>query len=327
MSQMMPSTRQRSLRTWLFWAVPVLLLLLPLATNAYTQFIVNGMLISVLVTLGFTLVIGNLGQLAFANTAFFGIGAYTSAILSVKLGVPWIVTIPLAGVLGGVGGFLASSAALRGIRSYYLAIITLAFGELMRWAYLHSKALTGGTDGLPMPRETMFGVSLSDDTLKFYIFLGVTVLLVKATLNLMRSRFGRAVMAVRENEVATASLAIPTARVILMSFAWSGFVVGCAGALFARHVGHVFPESFGMLHLIASFAMVLVGGLGSVLGAVLGAALLTALPEYLRAFPGMEELFFGLIVVAVLVVLPLGLASLLRRVSPIFVERFYREAP
>ncbi|ETA49617.2 branched-chain amino acid ABC transporter permease [Ponticoccus alexandrii] len=325
MSTTMPSTRQRSLRTWAFWAVPALLLLLPLTTNAYTQFIVNGMLISILVTLGFTLVIGNLGQLAFANTAFFGIGAYASAMLTAKLGLPWIVTIPLAGVLGAFGGFLASAAALRGIRSYYLAIITLAFGELMRWAYLHTKPLTGGTDGLPLPRETMFGISLSDDTLKFYIFLGVTVVLVKATLNLMRSRFGRSVMAVRENEVATASLAIPTARVILVTFIWSGFVVGCAGALFARHVGHVFPESFGMLHLIASFAMVLVGGLGSVLGAVLGAVLLTALPEYLRAFPGMEELFFGLIVAAVLVAMPMGLASLLRRLSPIFVERYYRE--
>lgn len=323
----MPNASQRRLRVWLFWAVPALLLLLPLGTNAYTQFIANGMLISVLVTLGFTLVIGNLGQLAFANTAFFGLGAYASAILAAKLGLPWLLTIPLAGAAGALGGFLASAAALRGIRSYYLAIITLAFGELMRWAYLHAKPLTGGTDGLPMPRETLFGYSMTDDSLKFYIFLAVTVVLVKLTLNLMRSRFGRAVMAVRENEVATASLAIPTARVILVTFIWSGFVVGCAGGLFARHVGHVFPESFGMLHLIASFAMVLVGGLGSVLGAVLGAVLLTALPEYLRAFPGMEELFFGLIVAAVLVAMPMGLAGLLRRLSPIFVERHYREAP
>lgn len=327
MSISMPSARQRRLRTWIFWAVPAVLLLLPLATNDYTQFIVNGMLISVLVTLGFSLVIGNLGQLAFANTAFFGIGAYASAILSAKLGLPWIATIPLAGAIGALGGFLASSAALRGIRAYYLAIITLAFGELMRWAYLHAKPLTGGTDGLALPRETLFGISLGDDRLKFYIFLAVTVVLVKATLNLMRSRFGRAVMAVRENEIATASLAIPTARVILASFIWSGFVVGCAGALFARHVGHVFPESFGMLHLIASFAMVLVGGLGSVLGAVLGAVLLTALPEYLRAFPGLEELFFGIIVAGVLVAMPMGLTSLLRRLSPIFVERHYREEP
>lgn len=313
------------LRRLLFWAVPLLLLPLPLATNAYTQFIVNGMLIATLVTLGFSLVIGNLGQLAFANTAFFGIGAYASAILTATFGLPWIVTVPLAGLIGGLGGFLASSAALRGIRAYYLAIITLAFGEMMRWVYVHADAVTGGTNGLPMPRETILGFSLTDDKVKFYIFLVIAVLLIKGTSNLLRSRLGRAIMAVRENEVATASLGIPTARVIVITFVWSGFVVGCAGALFARHVGHVFPESFGMLHLIASFAMVLVGGLGSVLGAVLGAVILTALPEYLRAFPGLEELFFGLIVGGVLLGMPMGLASLLRRVSPLFSERFYRE--
>lgn len=313
------------LRRLLFWAVPLLLLPLPLATNAYTQFILNGMLIATLVTLGFSLVIGNLGQLAFANTAFFGIGAYASAILTATFGLPWIVTVPLAGLIGGLGGFLASSAALRGIRAYYLAIITLAFGEMMRWVYVHADAVTGGTNGLPMPRETILGFSLTDDKVKFYIFLVIAVLLIKGTSNLLRSRLGRAIMAVRENEVATASLGIPTARVIVITFVWSGFVVGCAGALFARHVGHVFPESFGMLHLIASFAMVLVGGLGSVIGAVLGAVILTALPEYLRAFPGLEELFFGLIVGGVLLGMPMGLASLLRRVSPLFSERFYRE--
>lgn len=314
-----------ALRRLMFWAVPILLLPLPLATNAYTQFIVNGMIIAALVTLGFTLVIGNLGQLAFANTAFFGIGAYASAILTATLGLPWIVSVPLAGLIGGLGGFIASSAALRGIRAYYLAIITLAFGELMRWVYVHGASVTGGTNGLPLPRETLFGYSLTDDKAKFYIFLVIAVLLIKGSSNILRSRLGRAIMAVRENEMATASLGIPTAQVIVTTFVWSGFVVGCAGALFARHVGHVFPESFGMLHLIASFAMVLVGGLGSILGSVLGAVILTALPEYLRAFPGLEELFFGLIVGAVLLILPMGLASLMRRASPLFSERFYRE--
>lgn len=313
------------LRTVLFWGLPLLLLALPLVTNPYTQFVANSILIFVLVALGFNVVIGNLGQLAFANTAFFGLGAYASAIAVTSFGLPWIVTIPVSGVVGAIGGFLASAAALRGIRFYYLAIITLAFGELMRWLYVHAKFVTGGTDGLSLPAQTLLGYSLTEDRVKFYLFLAIAVLLVKATLNLLQSHVGRSVMAVRENEIATASLGIPTARIIVLAFVWSGFVVGCAGAMFAIHTGHVFPESFGMLHLIVSFAMVLVGGLGSVLGAVLGAAVLTILPEYLRAFPGMEELFFGLIVIAVLLVLPDGLASLLRKLSPIFVERYYRE--
>lgn len=322
---MMPNSRQLQLRTALFWALPLLLLALPLAINPYMQFVTNSILIFVLVALGFNVVIGNLGQLAFANTAFFGLGAYASGVAVTSFGLPWIATIPVAGVIGAAGGFLASAAALRGIRFYYLAIITLAFGELMRWLYVHAKSVTGGTDGLSLPAQTLLGFPLTDDRVKFYLFLAIVVLLVKATLNLLRSHVGRAIMAVRENEIATASLGIPTARIIVLAFMWSGFVVGCAGAMFAIHTSYVFPESFGMLHLIVSFAMVLVGGLGSVLGAILGAATLTILPEYLRVFPGMEELFFGLIVIAVLLVLPDGLASLLRKLSPIFVERYYRE--
>ena len=247
-------------------------------------------MIFVLVTLGYNIVIGNLGQLAFANTAFFGMGAYASG-LAVQAGVPWIATIPLAGLIGAFGGFIASVVALRGIRLYYLAIMTLAFGELMRWLYIHAKDITGGTDGLALPVQSVFGYALNSDSVKFYIFLVVTVLLVKATLNLLRSHWGRAIMAVRENELATAALGIPTARVIIMAFVWSGFVVGCAGSLFALHTSYVFPESFGMLHLIVSFAMVLVGGPGSVLGAILGATTLTLLPEYLRAFPGWRNCF------------------------------------
>lgn len=320
----MLSSQHLKLRTGLFWSVPVVLLALPLLTNDYTQYVFNSILIFVLVTLGYNIVIGNLGQLAFANTAFFGMGAYASG-LAVQAGVPWIATIPLAGLIGAFGGFIASAVALRGIRLYYLAIMTLAFGELMRWVYIHAKDITGGTDGLALPVQSVFGYTLSSDSVKFYIFLAVTVLLVKATLNLLRSHWGRAIMAVRENELATAALGIPTAQVIIMAFVWSGFVVGCAGSLFALHTSYVFPESFGMLHLIVSFAMVLVGGPGSVLGAILGATTLTLLPEYLRAFLGMEELFFGLMIIAVLLVLPEGLASLLRKISPLFIERYYRE--
>ncbi|MDN3722737.1 branched-chain amino acid ABC transporter permease [Roseibium salinum] len=119
-----------------------------------------------------------------------------------------------------------------------------------------------------------------------------------------------------KNEIATASLGIPTSQIIVTAFMWSGFIVGIAGAMFALHTGRVFPESFGLTQLIVNFAMVLVGGLGSVVGAVLGAVALTALPEYVRAFPGMEEIFFGVIVMVVLLVMPKGLASLLARFFP-----------
>ncbi|MDX1431744.1 MAG: branched-chain amino acid ABC transporter permease [Gammaproteobacteria bacterium] len=306
-----------------YYLVPLVALAIPLVANEYLQFMANLVLVYVLVTVGFTIIIGNLGQLAFANTAFFGIGAYTTAILMVYAGAPYVLAALAAAVVGGIAGFLASVAALRGIRLYYLAIITLAFGELMRWVYLHGDRVTQGSDGLLMPLPSFFTIPMQSETVKFYVFLLITVLVVKATSNLMRSRVGRAIVAIRENEASTASLGIHTARYIVLAFVWSGAVVGMAGAMFAALTGRVFPESFALTELIVHFGMVMVGGAGSIVGSVIGATTLTALPEYFRQFPGMAELFFGIIIVLVLLFLPKGLVSLLSRLSRRFNERYY----
>lgn len=317
----LPMSRWRRL----YYLVPVVALVIPFVANEYLLWVVNAILVYVLVTLGFNIIIGNLGQLAFANTAFFGIGAYTTAILMVYTGVPYALAIVASAVTGGIAGFLASVTALRGIRLYYLAIITLAFGELLRWMYLHGDKVTHGSDGLLMPQPSFFGIPLDSEVPKFYVFLLLTVLGVKATSNLMRSKFGRAIVAIKDNEASTASLGIDTARYIVLAFVWSGAVVGIAGAMFAALTERVFPESFGLTEVIVHFGMVLVGGTGSIVGSVLGAITLTALPEYFRQFPGMDELFFGIVIVLVLLFLPKGLVSLLRRISPLFNERYYRD--
>ncbi|HZM34840.1 MAG TPA: hypothetical protein VFC18_10130, partial [Burkholderiales bacterium] len=153
------------------WLLPLAALAIPLGANDYTLFIVNLMLVYVLVAVGFNLVLGNLGQLAFANTALFGIGAYSAAMLMAHAGLPfWAVILP-AGLAGAAAGFLASVTALRGIRVYYLAIVTLAFGELLRWAYIHGEAVTGGTDGLAVARSSFFGIPLDTEAVRFYVFL------------------------------------------------------------------------------------------------------------------------------------------------------------
>ncbi len=309
----------------IYYLVPVVALVIPFMANEYLLWVVNAMLVYILVTVGFNLIIGNLGQLAFANTAFFGIGAYTAAILMVYAGVPYVLAIVASAVAGGVAGFLASVTALRGIRLYYLAIITLAFGELMRWVYLHGDKVTRGSDGLQIPQPSFFWIPLDSEMPKFYVFLLLTVLVVKATSNLMRSRIGRAIVSIRDNEASTASLGIHTARYIVVAFVWSGAVVGIAGAMFAALTERVIPESFGLTEIIVHFGMVLVGGTGSIVGSVLGAITLTAIPEYFRQFPGMDELLFGIIIVLVLLFLPKGLVSLLCRISPAFNERYYRE--
>jgi branched-chain amino acid transport system permease protein len=308
-----------------YYLVPLAAATIPLFANDYLQFVANRMLVYVLVAVGFNLVIGNLGQLAFANTAFFGIGAYTTAIAMSHFGAPYLAAAAAAAIAGGAAGLLASIAALRRIRLYYLAIITLAFGELMRWTYLHADKITMGSDGLPLPPLDLFGLAIKTEAQKFYLFLALVVLVIKATSNLLRSRIGRAILAIRDNELATASLGIATANYIVLAFVWSGVVVGLAGAMFAALTGRVFPESFGLIEVIVHFAMVLVGGTGSLIGSVIGGVTLTVLPEYFRRYPGMEELFFGAIIVLVLLFLPKGLASVLARLSPAFRERYYRD--
>ncbi len=316
-----------SMTRWrrVYYLVPVAALVIPFIANEYLLWVVNAILVYILVTVGFNLIIGNLGQLAFASTAFFGIGAYTTAILMVYFGVPYVLAILASAVVGGIAGFLTSVTALRGIRLYYLAIITLAFGELMRWVYLHGDRVTDGSDGLLMPSASFFWIPLDSESPKFYVFLLLAVIVVKATSNLMRSKIGRAIVAIRENESATASLGIYTARYIVVAFVWSGSVIGIAGAMFAVLTERVLPEAFGLTEVIIHFGMVLVGGTGSIVGSVLGAITLTALPEYFRQFPGMDELFFGIVIVLVLLFLPKGLVSLLHRISPVFHERYYRD--
>ncbi|QPC42357.1 branched-chain amino acid ABC transporter permease [Kaustia mangrovi] len=310
---------------WLFYLVPVAALAVPFLFNDYLQYVANLMLVYVLVAVGFNIVLGNLGQLAFANTAFFGMGAYATGLLMAKLAVPFWIAIWAGGLAGALAGFLASAAALRGIRMYYLAIMTLAFGELMRWTYIHAEAVTEGSSGLGVPTATVFGIPLDTEAARFYVFLAIVTLVVKATANLLRSRVGRAFQAIKDNELATAALGIPTSRYVILAFVWSGAVVGIAGGMFAIALGRVVPESFNLLELIMHFAMVMVGGVGSLAGSVLGGVVITAAPELFRSYPGMQELFLAVLIAFVLLFMPRGLASLLARVSPLFRERFYRE--
>lgn len=309
----------------LFWVVPLLLLPVPLFLNQYQQYVVNLILVYVPVGVGFNVVVGNLGLLAFSNVAFFGIGAYTSGILMLKLGLPWWATVLPAGVMGGIAGSAASVPALRGVRLFYLAIMTLAFGELMRWVYIRWESLTGGSFGMAVPEPSAFGWHLDAESHKFYAFLALVIVVIFLTNRLLRSRFGRAFMAIRGNEEAAAAMGIPTDRYILLGFAWGGFAVGIAGSMYAALVGHLSPPSFDLTELILEFAIVMVGGLGSLLGSVTGAVVLTATPEFFRDLPGFEELLFGLLIIAVILFLPRGLASLLARAHPALRDRYYRD--
>jgi len=308
-----------------FILVPLLALPLPFLVNQYIQFVVNLILVYVLVGVGFNIVIGNLGQLAFANVAVFGLGAYTAGILMARAGWEWWLTIVPAGLVGALAGVLASLPALRRIRLFYLAIMTMAFGELMRWIYIRAEPLTNGSMGLSVPVPRLFGYPLVTDRAKFYVFLVIVVLVVVLTSSLLRSRFGRAFMAIKDNEVAAAAVGIPTGQYFVLAFGWSGFVVGIGGALYAALIGHVTPEAFNLLELILHFAIVMVGGLASLSGSIIGAVVLTATPELFRGYAGVQELVLAVLIIVVLLALPRGLVSLLAGRFRVFREDYHRE--
>jgi branched-chain amino acid transport system permease protein len=304
--------------------MPVLILPLPVMVNEYVLYVANLAFVYVLVGVGFNIVLGNLGQLAFANAAFFGIGAYTTSILMYHLGTPFLLAGLAGGLVSAAAGLLVSLPALRGVRSFYLAIMTLAFGELMRWTYVHAPSLTLGSMGLPVPLPEVFGYGLRTDVSKFYLFLAVVTLVILATANLLRSGTGRAFMAIRDNELAAAAMGIPTARYIMLAFAWSGFVVGLGGALYAALVRRVSPDAFDLGQLLLHFAIVMVGGISNIAGAVIGAVVLTAAPELTRGLPGFETVLVAALMIAVLLFLPRGVVSLLSRWVPAFRDTYHR---
>ena len=308
----------------ILWLVPLLLLPVPALLNQYQQYVVNMMLMYIPVSVGFNLVVGNLGLFAFSNVAVFGFGAYTTGVLMLQCGWPWWVTIVPAGIMGGIVSCAASVPALRGVRSFYLAIMTLAFGELMRWIYIRWEPVTGGSMGMAVPPSDLFGWALSNDYRRFYVFLFLATGVVIATNRLLRTRFGRAFLAIKGNEAAAAAMGIATNRYIVLCFGWSGFVVGIGGAMFASLVGHLTPVSFDLTELILEFAIIMVGGLGSLTGSVIGAVVITAIPQLFADFARFQELIFGLLIVFILLFLPNGLASLLARLHPVFHERYYR---
>jgi branched-chain amino acid transport system permease protein len=292
----------------------------PKLANGYVIYILALMCINVLMASGFNFVIGFLGQLVFANTAFFGIGAYSYGIIMVHTGLPFPVAFLGACLAGGIAGLIVGLPALR-LTGFQLAIVTLAFNELMRWVYLHSGSVGGGASGLELPDAQLLGFELVTDRSKYVLILAVTIIAIWMVRNIARSTVGRAIVSVGANELAAAALTVPPVRYKITAFALSGFFTAIAGALFALLLGRVAPESFNLNQLLLGFAMVMVGGMGTVAGPVLGAILLTALPEFLRNIAGAEEILYSFLLIGLLLFMPSGLFGGLCALIPSLRER------
>ena len=279
--------------------------------SGYFVYVLNLTGIFALVAIGLALLTGFSGQISLGHAGFFAIGAYASALLAQKAGLPFWLAIPAAGALATVIGALIALPALR-LKNLYLAIATLGFGIVTQKMIFEWRSLTGGGGGLQVPVPVLFGVSFADGAR----MTGVIVLTLAAgtfaAYQIARGRTGRALTMLRESETAAACTGIHVARYKVVAFAVSAFYTAVAGGLYAFLVRYINPESFNVNMSIMFLAMIVIGGMGSVGGALLGAAFYVIVPEALRGFKEAPGLVFGLSLMLVVILLPGGLASVFR---------------
>ena len=291
---------------WTLFAALVLALVVGL-DNEYYFTLLNFIGIHTLLVVGLNLLLGYAGQISLGHAAFFGLGAYTSGILTATYGVnPWLAL--LAGlVISGLAAFLIGIPALK-LRGYYLAMATLGFGIIVYIILNQAQPLTGGPSGLSgIPSLSIAGFPLNTAR-RLYLLVWFTVGVILAlSANLVNSRAGRALRALHDSEAAAESLGVDTARMKLAIFVWSALYASLAGSLYAHTLNFIAPASFGFMFSIELVTMVVLGGMASIWGSLLGAGVLTVLPEVLTTFHDFEVVIFGAILMVVMIFLPRGL--------------------
>jgi len=326
--------------TVLFLAV---LASLPFLVGDYALYVLNLIAIHSIVAIGLNILVGCTGQISLGHAGFFAIGAYSCVLLMVKAGLPFVIALPAAGLIAALFGFLLGLPSLR-LEGPYLAIATLGFGMAVTQIIGHSD-FTGGHMGIHAPRMSIAGVVADTGPRQYAVIMVVAVALGLCAVSLMKTRVGRAFVAVRDSEIAAEAMGINISWFKTLSFAVSAFYTGVAGALMAFALEHVSAGSFNLILSITFLAMIIVGGLGSVMGSILGAALLTYLQLKLQiiqeapwigpflleiskryftteGLPNIQSIVFGAIMIAIVVFEPLGMHGIYLRC-----KRYWRMWP
>ena len=283
------------------WALMFFLIKKGVITNYWSGILIS-IGINIILAVSLNVATGYLGQLPLGHAGFMAVGAYVGALFwkgmvnTLPGGANMIVGILLGGIAAGVVGLLIGIPALR-LKGDYLAILTLGFGEIIRIVIINLAQFTGGTAGLKnIPRYSNFTV--------VYVFVILTCFFIHT---MMKSRHGRAILSIRENEIAAESCGINTTYYKVMAFAVSAFFAGIAGALFAGIQGSLFPAAFGFMDSINVLVMVVLGGMGSMLGSVVAATVLTALPALMQFLSNYRMIIYALLLVVVMIFKPSGL--------------------
>lgn len=262
--------------------------------------------ISALAVIGLNLLMGFAGQVSLGHAGFFGIGAYATAILPMQFSLHPLVAVAAGAALAGLVAFIVGRPILK-LKGHYLAVATLGFGVLVSMVIANESWLTGGPDGMLVPRLTLFGWSAKGADTWYWITGALMVAGAWLAVNLDGSPTGRALRALHDSEIAARVVGVDVARYKLLVFVISAVYASVAGSALALVNGFITPDTAGFLHSIQLVTMVVLGGMGSILGSVVGAAVLVVLPQVLTAFHDYEHLMLGFLMMAFMILLRAGI--------------------
>ncbi len=315
------------LRTKTQWALLfiffAILFTAPLYLENFRLGIVNLIGITIVAAMGLNILTGYCGQLSLGHAGFMAVGAYTSAILTSSFGMPFPLALVSAGLSAGLIGMIFGIPSLR-VKGFYLAISTIAAQLIILWVINHWTAVTGGFNGMSVPYMSIGGFQMRSESSQFYFIMIITIATVFLAKNIVRTRVGRAFIAIRDNDLAAEVMGINLFRYKLLAFFIGCFFAGIAGSLLAHWSRYVSTENFTFANSILYVGMIIIGGLGTALGSILGAvfirlldftvthispALQAAFPHWPGAFTtGISPLLFGLVIILFLIFEPRGLA-------------------
>jgi branched-chain amino acid transport system permease protein len=321
-------------RLWMVIGLFALFVGVPFISSPYTLYIINTIGTASIAAMGLNLLIGYTGQISLGHGAFVGVGAYTAAVLATRAGLPFWLSVPAAGLITAMVGMVFGIPSVR-LKHLYLTVATLAGQFIIEYTLVHWETLTGGPEGIILPQASLFGLDITADRNFFWVIFVCFAVMTWMAANLVRTRYGRAFIAIRDNDRAAEGMGIPLFRYKLLAFGISSFYAGIAGALLAFYTISITPEPFTLLLSIEYIAMIIIGGLGSVSGSIFGAVFIIMLNELLSGatefllnvggFGGLaltiaplREFVFGLCIVLFIIFEPKGLAEIWRIVRASF---------
>jgi branched-chain amino acid transport system permease protein len=292
-----------------------ILVLIPQFASSYVVYVVVLAMLYSMLTAGYDLMTGYTGPLSFAHAAFYGLGAYTSALLTIKTGMSFWLAMPISAISVFIFAAIVGYPALK-LRGHYFAVTTFFFGHFIYLVFLNAKQLTKGPLGLGgiSPPDSIFGIDFGEMNNIYYLILFFGLLTVIFLYLLVKSNFGRMLISIRENEDLAQAVGVNTALYKILAFSISAGLAGMTGSFFAHFFLLLHPSTFAWMTSEMIVIMFLVGGAGTLIGPIIGAGVVTFILEMMRFAPEWRFIIWSILLIAILVYEPKGLAGIYARI-------------